>query len=368
MLILFTFVRIGEATVPGPTLADTSLSDDYHWLISGNSTGIAHKAQLLLRPRTTWLIQESHLTSRGIDHFRKELRAATKLCTPGLRWHSHAGHPVEPRREGTLVGKHAGVITFGPHPIRPLPTLLDPAMEATSRVQAVSLLIDHTWVHGVNAYGWTQGYTHLCPQAWTNLLLQDACAGLLSQTRGPRFLAGDLNHDLEDLPAMASLKEAGWVDLQTWLHTRHGWAIQPTCKGATQRDFLYLSPELQAMAQQGQLLPGLFPDHTALAVALQTRSAPIQAWPRPLHLDWDTAALANPLPRKPPARTTIQATDDYHALWAHAEATQPHAPCRAKGRAAALWPLWLTTRPAAPKTHPACGPACLQQGRFLDAL
>ena len=103
LLLLFTFLRIGEARVPGPRLADTHLDDDLLWLISANSTGIAHKSSMILQPGVTWLIQESHLTVRGLDHFRKELKATTRIQASTSRIHSLAGHPVEPRRSGTLL-------------------------------------------------------------------------------------------------------------------------------------------------------------------------------------------------------------------------------------------------------------------------
>ena len=368
LLLLFTFLRVGEARVPGPHLADTHLDEDLLWLISANSTGIAHKSSMILQPGVTWLIQESHLTVRGLDHFRKELKATTRTLASNSRIHSLAGHPVEPRRPGTLVGKHAGVLTFGPNPMRELPTLISHEMYETSRVQAVSHLLRHQSVHGLNAYGWTPGYTHLCPQAWTNLLLQDACAGLLSQVKGPRFLAGDLNHDLGDLPALTSLLEAGWLELQTLLQHRRGHSVQPTCKGATQRDFLFLSPELQPLVEDGLLIPDLFPDHTALAIGLRPRHQAVQAWPRPLPLPWDTAHMpASPVPWHP-CHTTEEATNQYHAFWRDLEAAQPHPPLRTKGRAAALHPKWITPGPAVPRTSVQVALPCLQQGRMLDAL
>ena len=100
LLLLFSFLRIGEARVPGPHLADTHLDEDLIWLISANSTGIAHKSSMILQPGVTWLIQESHLTVRGLDHFRKELKATTRIQASSSRIHSLAGHPVEPRRPG----------------------------------------------------------------------------------------------------------------------------------------------------------------------------------------------------------------------------------------------------------------------------
>ena len=48
---------------------------------------------MILQPGVTWLIQESHLMVRGLDHFRKELKATTRILASNSRIRSPGWSP-----------------------------------------------------------------------------------------------------------------------------------------------------------------------------------------------------------------------------------------------------------------------------------
>ena len=246
--------------------------------------------------------------------------------------------------------------------MRELPTLISNDMYATSRVQAVSHLLGHQWGPRCQCL-WLDSWLHALVSPAVDQPPPPGCLRWPSLTgQRPSLPSGDLNHDLGDLPALSSLLEAGWLELQTLLQRRRGHSVQPTCKGATQRDFFFLSPELQPLVEDGRLIPDLFPDHTALAIGLRPRHQAVQAWPRPLPLPWDAAHTpTTPVPWQP-CQTTEEATNQYHAFWHDLEAAQPHAPIRTKPS------KWIIPGPAAPRTSVQVALPCLQQGRMLDAL
>ena len=64
------------------------------------------------------------------------------------------------------------------------------------------------------------------------------------------MVAGDFNHDESALPQIALWKQHGWVEAQQLALALWQQQPQPTCKGATQRDLIFLSPEAAALTQR----------------------------------------------------------------------------------------------------------------------
>ena len=144
--------------------------------------------------------------------------------------------------------------------------------------------------------------THTCvPRHGPTSSSRMPAPAVLSQVKGPRFLAGDLNHDLGDLPALdlPFLKRDG-SNCKPFSNIEGVTQFNPPAKGPLNVNFLFLSPELQPLVEDGRLIPDLFPDHTALAIGLRPRHQAVQAWPRPLPLPWDTAHTpTTPVPLAP---------------------------------------------------------------------
>ena len=276
------------------------------------------------------------------------------------RWRLAPGHPCQPRQANSVVGKHQGVAYLLPGPVRSLNAHLDPTLVASSRLQMASLCLAGLWLQGANVYGYTWLYTQ--PS------VAEAVSHLLAIGRGPRFLARDFNHGLDDLPATHLLLERGWLDLQDWLMHRQGLAPVATCKEATRPDFLLLSLEFMALGLEGRVLQGLFPDHATLAFRFRTEAQPWTSWPMPLPLPTDHPPSAV-TPVNFQAAATVQAlTVEYARHCSQLEQAHAHLIPSGRGRGAHL--CSRTTWPnTAPPPHLAqCPPAVPRQTRLQDAL
>lgn len=366
-LLLLGTLRIGEAINPGPTLGDHHLSMEGHWLLSANPTGAAHKAHIYLQPRVTWCLQERHLTSRGTAAFLREVQAQAKHVTPDHRWRYHSGHPCPPRRDNAQVGKHMGVGFLSACPIRPLPGLLAQEAQTTSRITAAALLLGPHWVEGITLYGYTPGYSHQYPLQWTQHLLAEAVTAILTLGRGPRFLSGDFNYSISELPALQVLLDQGWQEAQDLAMERWGRSPQPTWKAVTRRDHILLSPELCYLVRDVQLLPQLFPDHTALAVQLAADPLPQWHWPQPLPLPWTQQCHMDDGVRFTPVADHVRMSTDYLRHCRAMEDGFQSCDSRCKGRGATVTPQRRC--PMAPaRTHPNTPPEGLRQGQYLEGV
>lgn len=92
-------------------------------------------------------------------------------------------------------------------------------------------------------YAWPSSPTWPQATSHTNTLLETVVKELGLSRAGPRFIAGDLNHPLEHLPAVQMLFQLGCVDLQTYAFEHLGRPFSMTCKGATITDYVLLCPE-----------------------------------------------------------------------------------------------------------------------------
>ena len=100
-------------------------------------------------------------------------------------------------------------------------------------------------------------------------------------------MAGDFNHAPGSLMEVKQWEECGWVEIQTHACVHWGWQPKPTCKGATQRDLIYVSPELAALCT-GVSVVDMFADHALVTAQFQAPGARLcQAWVLPSHLPWD---------------------------------------------------------------------------------
>ena len=62
----------------------------------------------------------------------------------------------------------------------------------------------------------------------------------------------------------------GWVNAQSLARDRWQQSPMPTCKGKTERDQIWLSPQLAALCNQVQVLP-TFADHATVKVGFSTK-------------------------------------------------------------------------------------------------
>ena len=106
---------------------------------------------------------------------------------------------------------------------------------------------------------------------------------------GPRYLCGDWNFEATQLPITQVLHQLGWREAQDLEFQRTGRAPQPTCKRSTQKDVLWLSPELVASFVDLQLDHDRFPDHSVLKARFNAGKdyAYRYLWPMPQPVPWE---------------------------------------------------------------------------------
>jgi hypothetical protein len=113
-------------------------------------------------------------------------------------------------------------------------------------------------------------------------LLETFTTELILGMGGVRLVMGDFNQEPGQLLQQQLWQRHGWRSAQDVAAEffQHQWV--PTCKGATERDQIWMSPEAI------QLLRGLqvtedFIDHATLCIQLQVpeRQVYVHRWPRP---------------------------------------------------------------------------------------
>ena len=180
--------------------------------------------------------------------------------------------------------------------------------------------ISNFWVTGVVLYGTPTGLTHLRAKEVTNDLLNHAC-DRLQMCKGPAFVGGDVNQDLHYLPAVARLSAMGYVEVQELWFRQTGQLPKPTCRHKTQRDFLWISPQLVAAFVRCEVDHNVWIDHASVRAVFSGQAMDLQTWnwPCPVPLDWSHASPCREVSFvdfAAPNDPTVQ----YRRLWEQVEA------------------------------------------------
>ena len=131
-----------------------------------------------------------------------------------------------------------------------------------SHIQEIpALLGGDVWILGGVCYGFATDKSRTGP------ILDAVLDRIFSQPVGPRFVAGDWNLEVQELPQLALLRARGFIDIQDLRAARTGEAVEPTCKGKTRKDFLFVSPELQATFLAASVDPTFWPDHSVVSAS-----------------------------------------------------------------------------------------------------
>lgn len=268
----FSQCRVGEASNPGPT-------EFGQWSIgAANPTGLSGKASIIndFVPGI-YGVSESHLTAPGIARFRAE------LAQSGSKFKFTSGAPAPTKKSSILStgGKHTGVGFLSSFPIRPIVAGWDNELWQTSRIHAAQFLVNQTWITGGVAYGWAFQSESQQVKADTEALLQQLTAQVLIHP-GPKFICGDFNQHQQSMLEPKLWESQGWVELQDWAYRRHRIMPSTTCKRTTRKDFLYISPELQACLEASFVHQEIFADHAVLEARFAHLTPPevIHAWPK----------------------------------------------------------------------------------------
>ena len=313
--ILLTLTRVGEAKVPGPA--------ENTWTLGiCNPSGLQGKHHVLGSVATDIMaISETHLTKHATTALRTHFRS------PQTRFkHVLTGAPVTQRTSASNAGLYSGVAFAPTFPCRTIATAWPPDLYETGRLQFGAFFAQGTWVTGAVAYGYPEGRTHLnAHQKTTNML--DFAFQRLSMQPGPRFFAGDWNFAIDTLDIVPQLRAARWVEAQDHFLALTGAPIQLTCKQATRKDFLWISPELARGFLDLHIHHDVFADHSVLLATFVGGSSHLErfVWPCPKPVSW---AQAQPLSAEVDFCSPLDPTEQYAQLWSQkeavAQASLPH--------------------------------------------
>lgn len=327
-------MRIGEAANPGP-------SESSFILGVANPSGLRSKAPYVTSQMgfgDLWAFSETHLCSRDCASFNAGLKFAQAPFMPLV-----GGHPVPESK--SQAGCWKGVGMLARTPVRKIPNDWPPEIQKSSRAMVATTLVDDVWVSGGVVYG--EPESHLYPDRLRNTeaLLHAVVSTIGYLTTGPRFVAGDWNVNIGELPAFDLLMQAGFRDLQDLAEEPWGIPPLPTCKQKTRKDYCFISPEFQALPLHVSVQSDVWPDHAILMghFARLGASVPRDIWRMPGHFPWpkewdSTEDLWQSLVGTPSSK--------YAALWDAIESTAvealPYAPGKqVRGRAQTVKPTKL---------------------------
>ena len=309
MLMFFGLCcRIGEADKPGPTQPDQA-----SWTLGiCNPSGLLGKSTLLSDVNTDIIaVSETHLTNVSSRILLNSLR------TRSAYKYVVTGSPMHPRTTASAAGQYAGVACVSRQPPRALCSAWPEHMYETGRVQIAGSLIGNQWITGAVVYGYPQSKIHPQAAEKTAGLLAHVFDHMVSQVQGPRYMTGDWNFTPEQLAISQQLRDAGWEEVQTLEYMRSGQPIRSTCKRKTQKDHLWLSPELIAAYQGLTFQDDMFPDHAVLRATFAAKQSSFvrYLWPLPQPVPWQTVPdLAHPVDFMQGDPTTL-----YASVWEQRE-------------------------------------------------
>ena len=229
LVFLFSSCRVGEAANPGPE------SSPAEWALGViNPTGLAGKEPICDSLRNgVWAISETHLTTVGRGRFAKGMKHIKSDFTYIVH-----GAPVATHAHSDVAGEWARVAVMASAPTRALPVPWDPGVWASTRVVTTVSLLGDVWVTGGVAYGFPAGATHCDALSKTEQLLTELGQHVVYGAKGPRFVAGDWNHLLDDIGVLRQWEQEGFQDVQCLALQRWGVRPRSTCKGVSRKDFL----------------------------------------------------------------------------------------------------------------------------------
>ena len=250
--ILAKFVRIGEASVPGPsgifrvsTINPTKLLGRVSDVV-----GLQHDV-------CTTAENSATIDAQRVIHSQFKQAGYNSIWGEPV--------PVLSNNAGTIRGKAAGVSIHTPLPIHPCAMDLPTDIKNSSRLlDGIVHLSSHVACHVGVIYAPPHNDTFASPSAILNRLTFTAAERAVS-FKGPAMLSGDWNVELEQAAVWPFLRDRGWTDAAALASGWQGRDAQPTCRNVARKSFLLLNPQLtQALVDCYVIEEFLFPQHPIL--------------------------------------------------------------------------------------------------------
>ena len=275
----FRGVRMGEASHPGP----------FHELCLGctNPSGLRGKESLAvgLGPGI-WTLSETQLSTITQGSSSRALKALAR--DQGRLVRPHHGAPAPLRSRSSWAGTHTGVLCLSDHKSQVLNIAWPTEMWMSGRVLATLHVVGDLTLTVISIYGFPRGPTWPHATQQMNEILEFLTKTFILGHSGLIAIMGDFNFHPMELEHFHMWRALGWLSSQEMATQRWNWDWAPTCKGATERDLIWLSPALQALSQSIHI-DDVFSEHSTLSIKVAVpKSAPVFAtWPRPSAIPWD---------------------------------------------------------------------------------
>eukprot|EP00435_Cladocopium_sp_Y103_P058544 s772_g20.t1 len=366
-------IRFGEARNPGPVPNQAGM------LTVGvsNPGGLRSKEDIVMQMGVgIWTMTETQLSQVTTRNSVRAFKAGGNKLNRHIR--PHFSHPAPLRAGSTWAGRWSGVCTVSDWPSMKLQLPWPKEHWATGRVLLTRHWIQQTPITVGGFYGYAQGPTWPRAKALSDQLLTTFTREVVIGMSGIRILVGDYNQEPGDLVQQQLWAQYGWCNAQTLgvSNLHHVW--MPTCKHATERDQIWLSPEA-AQLMRAIHIQEQFADHATLSVQLQLPMATSTQWrwPRPAEISWDRLDTQDWQPTCSILPEAYSDTTEFLKDWAtsyesaiseHMEANSHGSlPSRCLGRAQRLAPLKMEVAP------PVCKPSregevCLQSSMVGAAV
>ena len=279
----FPGTRLGEASNPGP-------GHELH-IGTSNPSGLRSKESLVaeLDPGI-WTMAETQLSLPTQWSVRKSFQFLGRQQHRSLKCHFSA--PVALRNNSDWAGSWGGVACISDFPSSQY-TLDFPTQHwDSSRVLATHHVVGCFPILVCSFYGFPKGPTFPSSRAQTDILLEHLTKQVVFGYHGMAIIQGDFNHGREELQQPLLWQELGWASAQDLAKQRWGHTWTPTCKGATERDFIWISPALQNFFSSFKIYD-TFMEHSTLQATFQLpmQQVPYWVWPLPSKIPWQTVKI-----------------------------------------------------------------------------
>ena len=273
--------RVGEARHPGPLTLSTS-----------NPTGVRGKEDLFVDLGSgIHLGSETHLSSITMAPSIRQLKYLARR--KGRHIGVHCGHPVPLRSGSSWAGTWSGVLALSDFKGVPLDIGIPPDIWQSGRIQIMRYYVADVSILVANVYGFPRGPTWPKAADLTCRLLRCLTDHLVIGYSGLAAICGDLNFDPGSLSEMQLWSSYGWTEVQNYAFQTWAQPISSTCKGATQRDQIWMSPALAATCSAVYLKDVFVGHSTVLAdFNFEELSSTFHTWPRPQAIPWHSVDIA----------------------------------------------------------------------------
>ena len=278
--------RFGEADHPGPR--------PLQQLVVGctNPGGLRRKETLAVEQGPgIWTYAETQLSAVTQPSCNRALKAAARTQDRHLRTFFSA--PAALRSRSTWAGTWTGVACTSDFSSQLLQISWPSELWQSGRVLATLHHVGNHTLTVVSLYGFPRGPTWPGAASLMNEVLEFLSQTFIFGHSGLVLICGDFNFGPQELGHFNIWRQEGWHTAQELAALRWGWEWQPTCKGATERDLIWMSPAVSSLCT-GISIEDVFADHASISVTLSISEAPATflTWPRPQEITWEEVDIS----------------------------------------------------------------------------